>query len=111
MEIKERNELVLRSKDYQKSNELINAMGRGTALSQKLFAVGMLNMHIDETNNVVATIQGSELRKLFNSTSGSLYQHIEELCDKNLKGRMVQPYLNGSYCLKTKKMAGLRRIR
>ncbi len=87
MEIKERNELVLRSKDYQKSNELINAMGRGTALSQKLFAVGMLNMHIDETNNVVATIQGSELRKLFNSTSGSLYQHIEELCDKNLKGK------------------------
>ncbi len=87
MEIKERNEIVLRSKDYQKSNELINAMGRGTALSQKLFAVGMLNMHVDETNNVVATIQGSELRKLFNSTSGSLYQHIEELCDKNLKGK------------------------
>ncbi len=56
MEIKERNELVLRSKDYQKSNELINAMGRGTALSQKLIAVGLLNMHIDETNNVVATI-------------------------------------------------------
>lgn len=26
MEIKERNELVLRSKDYQKSNELINAI-------------------------------------------------------------------------------------
>ncbi|MBO5620553.1 MAG: replication initiation protein [Butyrivibrio sp.] len=87
MEIKERNELVLRSKDYQKSNELINAMGRGTALSQKLFAVGMLNMRIDETNNVVATIPGTELRKLFNSTSGSLYQHIEELCDKNLKGK------------------------
>ncbi len=87
MEVKERNELVLRSKDYQKSNELINAMGRGTALSQKLFAVGMLNMHVDETNNVVATISGSELRKLFNSTSGSLYQHIEELCDHNLKGK------------------------
>ena len=57
MKTEERNELIVRSKDYKKSNELINAMGIGTALSQKLFAVGMLNMHIDETNNVVATIQ------------------------------------------------------
>lgn len=85
----EHNELIVRSKDYKKSNELINAMGRGTALSQKLFAVGMLNMHIDDTNNVVATIPGTELRKLFNSTSGSLYQHIEALCDQQIKGSSI----------------------
>ncbi|ADL36484.1 replication initiation protein repB4 (plasmid) [Butyrivibrio proteoclasticus B316] len=89
MKAEDRNELIVRSKDYKKSNELINAMGIGTALSQKLFAVGMLNMHIDETNNVVATIRGSQLRKLFNSTSGSLYQHIEELCDQQMKGSTI----------------------
>ncbi len=89
MKKSERNDLIVRSKDYKKSNELINAMGIGTALSQKLFAVGMLNMHIDDTNNVVATIQGTQLRKLFNSTSGSLYQHIEALCDQQIKGSTI----------------------
>ena len=89
MKTEDRNELIVRSKDYKKSNELINAMGIGTALSQKLFAVGLLNMHIDATNNVVATIRGTQLRKLFNSTSGSLYQHIEELCDQQIKGSTI----------------------
>ncbi len=48
MKREEKNELIIRNKDYRKSNDLINAMGRGTALSQKLFAIGMLNMRIDD---------------------------------------------------------------
>ena len=66
MKENKREQLVV-SKSYKKSNELINAMGKGTALSQKLFAIGMQNITVDKTNNVVATIYGSELRKMFNT--------------------------------------------
>ena len=85
----ERDQLIVSSKMYKKSNELINAMGKGTALSQKLFAIGMQNIHVDETNNVVATIYGTELRKMFKSSSGSLYEHIEALCDRQIKGATI----------------------
>ncbi len=89
MDKEKRNQLVISNKSYKKSNELINAMGKGTALSQKLFAIGMQNIRVDETNNVVATIYGSELRKMFNSSSGSLYEHIEALCDRQIKGATI----------------------
>ncbi len=89
MDKENRNQLVVNNKSYKKSNELINAMGKGTALSQKLFAIGMQNIHTDEYNNVVATIYGSELRKMFNSSSGSLYEHIEALCDQQIKGATI----------------------
>lgn len=89
MKNEKRDQLVISNKSYKKSNELINAMGKGTALSQKLFAIGMQNIKIDETNNVVATIYGTELRKMFKSSSGSLYEHIEALCDKQIKGATI----------------------
>ena len=88
MQDKKREQLVV-SKSYTKSNELINAMGKGTALSQKLFAIGMQHITVDKTNNVVATIYGSDLRKMFNSSSGSLYEHIEALCDRQIKGATI----------------------
>jgi plasmid replication initiation protein len=86
---KEKRDQLIVSKSYRKSNELINAMGKGTALSQKLFAIGMQNIHIDDTNNVVATIYGTDLRRMFKSTSGSLYEHIEALCDRQVKGATI----------------------
>ncbi len=89
MEREKRDELIISNKSYRKSNELINAMGKGTALSQKLFAIGMQNIKVDETNNVVATIYGTELRKMFKSSSGSLYEHIEALCDRQIKGATI----------------------
>ncbi len=89
MQKDKRNQLIINNKSYKKSNELINAMGKGTALSQKLFAIGMQNIHVDETNNVVATIYGTELRKMFKSSSGSLYEHIEALCDRQIKGATI----------------------
>ncbi len=89
MQNEKRDQLVVSKKTYKKSNELINAMGKGTALSQKLFAIGMQNIKVDETNNVVATIYGTELRKMFKSSSGSLYEHIEALCDRQIKGSTI----------------------
>lgn len=88
MKEEKRDQLITRQ-SYKKSNELINAMGKGTALSQKLFAIGMQHIKIDETNNVVATIYGTDLRKMFKSTSGSLYEHIEALCDRQVKGATI----------------------
>ncbi len=88
MSEKKREQLIV-NKKYRKSNELINAMGKGTALSQKLFAIGMQHIKVDDTNNVVATIYGSDLRKMFHSTSGSLYEHIEALCDRQVKGSTI----------------------
>ncbi len=82
-----KDQLIIANKSYKKSNELINAMGKGTALSQKLFAIGMQHIQIDPTKNVVATIYGADLRKMFNSNSGSLYEHIEELCDPQVHDR------------------------
>ena len=89
MKKENRDQLIVANKSYKKSNELINAMGKGTALSQKLFAIGMQHIQVDETNNVVATIYGSELRKMFNSNSGSLYEHIEALCDRQVQGQQT----------------------
>ena len=86
---KEKRDQLIVNKSYKKSNELINAMGKGTALSQKLFAIGMQHIHVDETNNVVATIYGTDLRKMFKSSSGSLYEHIEALCDRQIKGATI----------------------
>ncbi len=88
MQSDNREQLIVK-KTYKKSNELINAMGKGTALSQKLFAIGMQHIHVDETNNVVATIYGTDLRKMFKSSSGSLYEHIEALCDRQIKGATI----------------------
>ena len=86
---KEKRDQLIVNKSYKKPNELINAMGKGTALSQKLFAIGMQHIHVDETNNVVATIYGTDLRKMFKSSSGSLYEHIEALCDRQIKGATI----------------------
>ena len=84
MQTSKKEELALEKEYYRKSNELINAKGKGTLLCQKLFAVGMQNIHVDETNNAVAVIYSSELKRLFNTDSGSLYTHIEKLIDKSM---------------------------
>ena len=83
MEIeKEKKELAVRNRSYRKSNQFINARGSSTLLCQKLFAVGMSRITLDETQHVIATIYSSELRSLFGTTSGSMYSRIEELCEK-----------------------------
>ena len=77
------NLVLIKNRTYKKSNELINSKGRGTLLSQKLFAIGMQHLTVDSTNNVVATIDSAELKALFGTTSGSMYSHIEEACDRS----------------------------
>ncbi|AOZ97946.1 replication initiation protein [Butyrivibrio hungatei] len=75
---------ILRARDYKKSNELINARGKSTPLAQKLFAIGLQNKRIDETNHVVMEMSGTELQKIFNNKSHNFYPQIEKLCDRTV---------------------------
>ncbi len=83
-EIQEAQRAAVRYKTYKKSNNLINAAGSGTLLSQKLFAIGLQHVNIDKNGAVVCKVYGTELRQIFGSTSGSLYSHIEEACDRSV---------------------------
>ena len=58
---KEKRDQLIVNKSYKKSNELINAMGKGTALSQKLFAIGM--QHISDGTLRYLLLMGILLNK------------------------------------------------
>ncbi len=75
---------VLRNRDYQKPNSLINSIGSGTKMAQKLFAVGMNYVKRDDTGCAIMEIDGDELKKLFGVKGNSLYDEIEKNVDKEL---------------------------
>ena len=83
-EISNKEYEVLRNRDYQKPNSMINSIGVGTKLSQKLFAVGMNYVKRDSTGCAVMEISGNELKKLFGAKGNSLYGEIEKSVDKDL---------------------------
>ena len=51
-------------------------------MCQKLLAISLEHISVDDTNNVVSTIYSSELKKLFNTDSGYLFTHIVEACQR-----------------------------
>ena len=70
---------VLKGRHYSKSNALINAKGTTSLLAQKIFSVGIQQAQLDETTGqLVATLYGSDLRRIFANKSGSFYDHIKE---------------------------------
>ncbi len=75
---------ILRNRDYQKPNSMINSIGSGTKMAQKLFAVGMNYVKRDDTGCAVMEIDGDELKKLFGVEGNSLYGEIEKNVDKEL---------------------------
>ena len=66
---------------YKKSNTLILAKGHMTLLSEKLFAIGLLNVSEDAYGNPIAVIKGSELKRIFGISSNSLYEKILLACE------------------------------
>ena len=65
--------------EYKKSNMIINAKGRATLLSQRLFAMSLQYAGIDsKTNSVVSSVPVKELNSLFGRTSKSLYTSVYE---------------------------------
>lgn len=64
---------------YQKSNSLINAKGKSSALGLKLFAIGIRRIEQAPDGTLVSHISGQELRELFHRKNGSFYTQIKEL--------------------------------
>ncbi len=82
MSMKKYQTNILAGKQYQKSNNLINAKGTTTLLAQKIFSVGIQQAQYDEsTNQLVTTLYGTDLRKIFGTRSGSFYDHLKELVE------------------------------
>ncbi len=73
---------VLKGRQYSKSNSLINAKGTTSLLAQKIFSVGIQQAQLDETTRqLVTTLHGSDLRRIFNNDGGSFYEHIKALVE------------------------------
>ncbi len=71
---------ILKGRHYSKSNALINAKGTTSLLAQKIFSVGIQQAQLDNmTGQLVATLYGSDLRRIFSNKSGSFYDHIKAL--------------------------------
>ncbi len=64
---------------YSKSNRIINAKGKSTALGLKLFAVGIREARKNKDGTITATVSGTQLRKLFGNNNGSFYTQIKDL--------------------------------
>ncbi len=78
---------ILFGKQYQKSNSLINAKGTTSLLAQKIFAVGIQQAKLEEeTGQLVTTLYGTDLKKVFGIRGGSFYNHIKELVEP-VKGK------------------------
>jgi len=78
---------ILEGKYYSKSNALVNAKGKGSLLSQKLFAVGIQQAEKDEKTGIISsTLYGTDLRKIFGAKNGSFYDQIKEVV-QSVKGK------------------------
>lgn len=75
------DEASLQQVKYRKSNRLINARGKSTALVQKLFTVGITEAKADADGNIVACVPGAELRRIFGNYTGSFYETVKVACD------------------------------
>ena len=78
---------ILEGKFYSKSNALVNAKGKGSLLSQKLFAVGIQQAEKDEKTGIISsTLYGTDLRMIFGAKNGSFYDQIKEVV-QSVKGK------------------------
>ncbi|ADL36366.1 replication initiation protein repB3 (plasmid) [Butyrivibrio proteoclasticus B316] len=73
---------ILRGRQYSKSNSLINAKGTTSLLAQKIFSVGIQQAQLDEsTGQLITTLHGGDLRRIFGNKGGSFYEHIRDLVE------------------------------
>lgn len=73
---------ILKGRQYSKSNSLINAKGTTSLLAQKIFSVGIQQAQLDDrTGQLVTTLHGGDLRRIFGNKGGSFYDHIRALVE------------------------------
>ena len=75
--------------EYRKSNMIINARGRASITSQRLFAIAMKYAEYDEeTNSVIAVIPARDIRQYFGGKdSKAVYETIANSTIKDPSGR------------------------
>ena len=69
---------IVSSKQYSKSNDLINAKGTTSLLWQKLFAISLQKLDLDEKSGIISsTIYSTDLKKLLGKTGNSIYTQLK----------------------------------
>lgn len=81
---------------YKKSNVLIYSMDNGSLLAHQLFTIGMRAAYVDEYGRVNSVVYGSDIKKILNLKSNSIYKRIRALCDKDSN----ESILNWQVCSK-----------
>lgn len=64
---------------YTKSNRLVNAKGRASAHLLQLTAIGISRVKQNSRGELVSSISGQELRKIFNNNNGSFYEQVRKI--------------------------------
>ena len=76
------NEIVLADRDYKRSNFLISTKYKASLLENRLMAVSLSKIsnseyEEDAGGNLIVHMKASELKKLFNTNSGSFYEKLD----------------------------------
>lgn len=65
---------------YKKSNRLINAKGKATALQLKVLALSIQRIQVLPDGSMVSQLPGQTLRAALGNYNGSFYTQIKDLC-------------------------------
>lgn len=75
---------LLSGKRYSKSNDLINAKGTYSLLTQKLFAIGVQRLEVEEKTGILySRFYPSELKKLLGKSGNSIYSQLKMLTSES----------------------------
>ncbi len=100
----------LLSQEYEKSNNLINAVGQANELVQKLTVVSITvakEEEIDGNMKLVATIMGQDLKKILKKSNNSFYDQVKILTEKRVDKQSLLDYYLLIYDDKAQRVEGI----
>ena len=102
------NSLALISRDYEKSNDLINGVGQANTLVHKLSIVCISQAKEENDGTLVATIQGQWLKIIFEkNNSNSFYDNVKAVLHKRADKQSLLDYYLLVYDDEEKKVKGI----
>lgn len=72
---------ALRVRKYRKSDRLIRSCSTLSVVAQKLLALALTEMKLNDDGELMADISGKELRILFQNQAGSFYDTVKRACN------------------------------
>lgn len=109
-ELSSKDMFNLISHEYEKSNNLINAVGPANELVQKLTVLSISvakEEEIDGKTKLVATLMGKDLKKILKKTNNSFYEQVKILTDKRTDKQSLLDYYLFVYDDEKKSMRGI----